>query len=214
MLEPILESLNTKTVILASSSPRRSEILRRIGLKFQTIPSVFEENLDKSSFEHPKDYVLENAKQKALEVAQRMRDDKQNNIPDLVIGSDTIVVLENEILEKPKSKENAFKMLKSLSGREHEVYSGVTLVSHSHSAVGLDKPSLTQFYERTFVTFGELTDDVINGYIKTEEPMDKAGAYGIQGIGGSLVSGIRGDYFNVMGFPLHHFCLQIKKLYE
>ncbi|KAM7443891.1 hypothetical protein ABFA07_007460 [Porites harrisoni] len=209
MLEPILDVLSSQRIILASSSPRRSEILRKIGLKFDVIPSNFEENLDKSAFKHPYEYVLENSRQKALEVADRTNKVDKDN---LVIGADTVVVLNEKILEKPKDKENAYEMLKSLSGRDHKVFSGVTLVQRD--CKDLKDSKITQFYEETLVSFGELTDDVIHGYIKTGEPMDKAGSYGIQGIGGTLVKSIHGDYFNVMGFPLHHFCLQIRKLYS
>ncbi|XP_068719235.1 dTTP/UTP pyrophosphatase-like isoform X3 [Montipora capricornis] len=131
----------------------------------------------------------------------------------LIIGADTVVVLNDKILEKPKDKDNAFEMLQSLSGKNHKVFSGVTLVQGDLSKAGEDS-NIVQFYEETLVSFGHLTDDVIHGYIKTGEPMDKAGSYGIQGIGGTLVKSIQGDYFNVMGFPLYHFCLQIRKLFE
>jgi len=104
-------------------------------------------------------------------------------------------------------------MLKSLSGKDHKVFSGVTLIQ-GDLAKAIKDSSITQFYEETLVSFGELTDDVIHGYIQTGEPMDKAGAYGIQGIGGTLVKSIHGDYFNVMGFPLYHFCLQIRQLFS
>ncbi|XP_031561714.1 probable bifunctional dTTP/UTP pyrophosphatase/methyltransferase protein [Actinia tenebrosa] len=217
MLEPLMDNLGSKCIVLASGSPRRSEILRQIGLRFIVLPSKFEENLDKSRFGHPKDYVLENAKLKALEVVERMAQEKHKEKPDIVIGADTVVVHENKILEKPKSKDDAFAMLRRLSGCEHKVYSGVALVQPSTQTKDnsiLPDPKITQFYEETLVTFGDLSEDVIKGYIETGEPMDKAGSYGIQGKGGSLVTGIHGDYFNVMGFPLYHFCKQIKKLYE
>ncbi|XP_068701796.1 probable bifunctional dTTP/UTP pyrophosphatase/methyltransferase protein isoform X2 [Montipora capricornis] len=211
MLEPLLEVLSSQRIILASGSPRRCEILRRIGLKFEVIPSTFEENLDKNTFKNPSDYVLENSKQKALEVAGRV--DRKEKKEHLIIGADTVVVLNDKILEKPKDKDNAFEMLQSLSGKNHKVFSGVTLVQGDLSKAGEDS-NIVQFYEETLVSFGHLTDDVIHGYIKTGEPMDKAGSYGIQGIGGTLVKSIQGDYFNVMGFPLYHFCLQIRKLFE
>ncbi|XP_029195279.2 probable bifunctional dTTP/UTP pyrophosphatase/methyltransferase protein isoform X1 [Acropora millepora] len=210
MLEPLLEVLSTQRIILASGSPRRSEILQKIGLKFDVIPSLFEENLDKSVFNHPSDYVLENSKQKTLEVARRI--DAKDGKKHLIIGADTVVVLNEKILEKPSDKDHAFEMLKSLSGKDHQVFSGVTLVQGNLSKA-IEDSNMIQFYEETLVSFGDLTDDVIHGYIETGEPMDKAGSYGIQGIGGTLVKSIQGDYFNVMGFPLHHFCLQIRKLF-
>ncbi|KAJ7327748.1 hypothetical protein OS493_026626 [Desmophyllum pertusum] len=173
MLEPLLEALSSQRLILASASPRRCEILRKIGLKFDVIPSTFEETLDKSAFKHPYEYVLENSKQKALEVAGRVdKSDKAN----LIIGADTVVVLNETILEKPKDKHNAFSMLKSLSGKDHAVFSGVTLVQ-SDGTEGTKDPAITQFYEETLVSFGDLTDNVIHAYIATGEPMDKAGSY-------------------------------------
>ncbi|XP_066017968.1 probable bifunctional dTTP/UTP pyrophosphatase/methyltransferase protein isoform X1 [Pocillopora verrucosa] len=207
MLEPLLEVLSAQRVILASSSPRRCEILRKIGLKFEVIPSRFEETLDKTAFKYPFEYVLENSRQKALEVAGRVN---KSDKPTLIIGSDTVVVLDEVILEKPKDKENAYSMLKSLSGKDHAVFSGVTLLQRE----GAKEPCITQFYEETLVSFGTLTDEVIQAYIATGEPMDKAGSYGIQGIGGTLVKSIHGDYFNVMGFPLYHFCVQMRKLFS
>nr|XP_058971450.1 probable bifunctional dTTP/UTP pyrophosphatase/methyltransferase protein isoform X2 [Pocillopora verrucosa] len=177
------------------------------GLKFEVIPSRFEETLDKTAFKYPFEYVLENSRQKALEVAGRVN---KSDKPTLIIGSDTVVVLDEVILEKPKDKENAYSMLKSLSGKDHAVFSGVTLLQRE----GAKEPCITQFYEETLVSFGTLTDEVIQAYIATGEPMDKAGSYGIQGIGGTLVKSIHGDYFNVMGFPLYHFCVQMRKLFS
>lgn len=176
-------------------------------MKFEVVPSRFEETLDKTAFKYPFEYVLENSRQKALEVAGRVN--KSDKLT-LIIGSDTVVVLDEVILEKPKDKENAYSMLKSLSGKDHAVFSGVTLLQRE----GAKEPCITQFYEETLVSFGTLTDEVIQAYIATGEPMDKAGSYGIQGIGGTLVKSIHGDYFNVMGFPLYHFCVQMRKLFS
>ncbi|KAK2568025.1 putative bifunctional dTTP/UTP pyrophosphatase/methyltransferase protein [Acropora cervicornis] len=178
MLEPLLEVLSTQRIILASGSPRRSEILQKIGLKFDVIPSLFEENLDKSVFNHPSDYVLENSKQKTLEVARRI--DAKDGKKHLIIGADTVVVsisdgckgwglsygrrgvLNEKILEKPSDKDHAFEMLKSLSGKDHQVFSGVTLVQGNLSKA-IEDSNMIQFYEETLVSFGDLTDDVICG---------------------------------------------------
>ncbi|XP_015758808.1 PREDICTED: N-acetylserotonin O-methyltransferase-like protein isoform X1 [Acropora digitifera] len=168
MLEPLLEVLSTQRIILASGSPRRSEILQKIGLKFDVIPSLFEENLDKSVFNHPSDYVLENSKQKTLEVARRI--DAKDGKKHLIIGADTVVVLNEKILEKPSDKHHAFEMLKSLSGKDHQVFTGVTLVQGNLSKA-IEDSNMIQFYEETLVSFGDLTDDVIRGYIETGEPM-------------------------------------------
>ncbi|XP_046576453.1 probable bifunctional dTTP/UTP pyrophosphatase/methyltransferase protein [Haliotis rubra] len=219
MLQPIMHVLNVQRIILASGSPRRKQILQNIGLQFEAVPSTFEEDLDKSLFPHPSDYVKENARIKALDVANRLAGDKI--VPDLVIGADTVVSMDNTIYEKPKSRDDAFKMITSLSGRPHTVYSGIALVSPSQSSVITSgeltkdgKFRLTLFHEGTDVMMTDMSEEVVRMYIETGEPMDKAGGYGIQAIGGTLVEGIRGDYFNVMGFPLHRFSRTLANLYQ
>eukprot|EP00794_Sanderia_malayensis_P007401 gene7399-8221_t len=167
MLHPIKDKLSNLRVILASSSPRRKEILFNYAkLCPEIVPSTFEENLDKSKFGHPSEYVKENSKQKALEVANRLGND--SNCPDLVIGADTVVVLGNKILEKPKDKKNAHEMLSSLSGTCHSVYSGVTFVWPKQEQAGFH---VREFCEMTEVEFGDLSDEVISAYIETKEPM-------------------------------------------
>lgn len=126
----------------------------------------------------------------------------------MVIGADTVVVLDGKILEKPVSEGEAYKMLSSLSGRSHTVITAVALYVND-----LTLPS-SLFHEETTVQFAELNDDTIWAYIKSKEPMDKAGAYGIQGLGGSLVSKIQGCYFTVMGFPMHRFSVALGRLCE
>jgi septum formation protein len=121
-----------------------------------------------------------------------------------VIGSDTVVVLDGKILEKPTSKENAFEMLKSLSGKSHYVCTGVALISSDFQI---------NFSHSTTVEFDELSEETIQAYIDTKEPMDKAGSYGIQAIGGSFVKRIDGCFYNVMGFPLHSFCTHLREVY-
>jgi septum formation protein len=118
-----------------------------------------------------------------------------------------VVALEGVIYEKPKDENDAVQMLKTLSGKKHNVYSGVCLMIEGRAIDGGDV--CRTFHEATSVKFAELSDAVIRGYVATGEPMDKAGAYGIQAAGGSLVEGIQGDYFNVMGFPLHKFCKEL-----
>lgn len=241
MLEPIKHVLSKQRIVLASGSPRRREILKMIGLNFEVETSKFEENLDKSSFAHPCEYVKENAKQKAIEVWERLskcHKGSANSCPDLVIGSDTVVTLFDEIIEKPRDEEDAFDMLKKLSGNKHTVFTGVALVTQtkrppSHGQISPrtsihDDTStsnansrrtstdieqkdylVTTFHESTDVTMAELNDDVIKGYIATGEPMDKAGAYGIQSNGATLIEQIRGDYYNVVGMPLHRLCREL-----
>ncbi|CAL4080101.1 unnamed protein product, partial [Meganyctiphanes norvegica] len=128
---------------------------------------------------------------------------------DMIIGADTAINLDGKIIGKPKSREDAYKTLNSFSGREHEVLSGVCIMLWE----GEDWHSFN-FHEVTKVKFAHLTPDIINAYIDTGEPMDKAGGYGIQALGGTLVEGIQGDYFNVMGFPLHRFSQHLTKVLE
>lgn len=211
MLQPILHKLASKRIVLASSSPRREQLLRNIGLSFEIIPSTYEENLDKGSFEKPYQYVKETAKYKALQVAEKL----QKEIPaDLVVGADTVVTLDGEIIGKPKDETEAFSMLERLSGRTHTVYTGVVLVTPNNQGGPDSEFNIRSFHEATDVTMTRMTSDIIKYYISTKEPMDKAGAYGIQEIGGTLVEGIRGDYFTVMGLPLHRLCIELVQIYK
>ncbi|XP_074649635.1 putative bifunctional dTTP/UTP pyrophosphatase/methyltransferase protein [Tubulanus polymorphus] len=209
MLQQISNVLSTQRIILASGSPRRKLILENIGLKFEVVPSTFLEDLDKGSFDHPADYVKETARHKTLEIARKLASDSRP--PDLIIGADTIVTLDGVIYEKPKDKQDAFKMLSKFSGRNHTVYTGICLVKPKFSDG--EEFHVKLFHEGTEVRMTEMSSDVINAYIDTGEPMDKAGGYGIQAIGGTLVEGIHGDYFNVMGFPLHKFSKELLKFY-
>ena len=182
-------------LVLASKSPRRKELLSIITPDFQIIPAVGEERADKSL--PPGEYVTELAKHKALEVAETRRSD-------IVIGADTVVAAEGQILGKPKDAQYAKQMLTLLSGKEHSVFTGVCIISESKNVC---------FCEETKVRFFELTEKEIEDYISTGEPFDKAGAYGIQGIGALLVSGITGDYYNVMGLPVGKLARELRKLY-
>ncbi|XP_041357343.1 probable bifunctional dTTP/UTP pyrophosphatase/methyltransferase protein [Gigantopelta aegis] len=217
MLQPIMHILNTKQIILASGSPRRKQILQNIGMKFDVVPSTFEENLNKSEFAHPSDYVIENARLKTLAVAEHFSK-QQNILPDLIIGADTVVAMDNKIYEKPKDQSDAFSMLSQFSGRSHMVYTGIVLIMPASLTGGTlpdDKQfKVIKFFESTEVIMTKMSPEIINSYINTGEPMDKAGGYGIQGIGGTLVEAIKGDYFNVMGFPLHRFSRELSLLYS
>lgn len=231
MLEPIRHLLLKQRNILASGSPRRREILASVGLPVDVIPSQFIENLDKESFSHPCEYVKENAKQKAVEVWKRLMETDIRK-PDLVIGADTVVTMDEVIYEKPNDARDAFNMLSKLSGQKHTVFTGVALVTPLQASqqqvtdersIPIIPPSspkesvdfvVTTFHEATDVTMTEMSDSIIQAYIETGEPFDKAGGYGIQGIGGSLIEGIRGDYFNVMGLPLHRLCKELFHMYS
>ncbi|XP_048640598.1 probable bifunctional dTTP/UTP pyrophosphatase/methyltransferase protein isoform X2 [Marmota marmota marmota] len=181
------------------------------GLRFEVVPSKFKETLSKASFPSPYAYAIETAKQKALEVAHRLHQ-KDLRTPDVVIGADTIVAVDGLVLEKPVDKQDAYHMLSRLSGKEHSVFTGVAIV-HCTTADRLLETQVSEFYEETRVTFSELSEDLLWEYIHSGEPMDKAGGYGIQSLGGMLVESVRGDFLNVVGFPLNRFCKQLAELY-
>lgn len=177
-------------LILASGSPRRAAILRNAGLEFDVrVAGVDESRLGQ---ETPEGYVRRLAETKALAVAALEREAGERAV---VIGADTTVVAGGAMLEKPVDADDARRMLRLLSGRSHDVLTGVALVRMP------DRERIS-FVESTRVIFASLTDEQIDSYIATGEPFDKAGAYGIQGIGGTFVSKIEGCYFNVMGLPL------------
>lgn len=169
--------------ILASASPRRKEILSNAGFRFDIIVSDCDENISEEL--SPEKTVEELAKRKAISVWENNRDS-------VVFGCDTVVAIDGRILGKPKDDEEAFQMLKSLSGRIHTVSTGVCICSKDRTEV---------FSNTTQVEFYELSDDTIRSYIASGETSDKAGAYGIQGYGNVLVKEIKGDYFSVMGLP-------------
>ena len=173
-------------IILASASPRRKEILQNTKLKFEIQKSDIEEVILEN--ESPESMVVRLACEKAYDVAQKNKDK-------LVIGADTIVALDNEVLGKPKDKEEAYQMIKKLSNKTHKVITGISLINISHGMVVND-------YVVSLVTFKDLSEDSIKDYINTNESLDKAGAYGIQGYGALLVDNIQGDYFNIVGLPI------------
>ncbi|MDF0726766.1 Maf family protein [Cytobacillus sp. S13-E01] len=182
-----------KRLILASSSPRRKELLSNLHLSFEISVSNIEEIIDPHLT--PDQIVLSLAEQKAAEVAR-------NYQADFVIGADTIVVFNNHILGKPKDKEDSFSMLKMLSGNTHEVLTGVAIFHKGNSVT---------FYEKTEVVFWELTEEEIWEYINSGEPADKAGSYGIQELGSALVKRINGDYFSVVGLPVSRTIRELQK---
>ncbi|MDT7913615.1 Maf-like protein [Clostridium perfringens] len=176
-------------VILASKSPRRVEILEKIVKEFEVVQSNFDENTIDFKGDIEK-YVKDLSRNKAIEVSKRL------NEPSIVIAADTVVFQDGKVLEKPKNEEDAFSMLSSLSGNTHKVYSGICLINTYEDTVVTD-------CDCTEVRFSELNPRQIRNYINSGEPMDKAGAYGIQGLGGAFVEGIKGCYYNVMGLPLN-----------
>lgn len=175
-------------MILASASPRRKEILENFGFSFKTIVKNIDEISNKST-------AVEKIKDIAEKKAKAVAEDFPN---EYIVGADTAVVVDGKILGKPHNRLEAFNMLKSLSGKSHEVIT-------AFSFINLTEKILYSDCEVTKVYFKTLTDDEINWYIDTKEPMDKAGAYGIQGKGAFFVEKIEGDFFSVMGFPLGKF---------
>ena len=207
-------------LVLASASPRRRELLSQIGLEFTVMPSTKEENAKTTEAGA---LVQELSRQKAVDIWEQLSGDQGQN-PDadqeqisketqepnlngkrqpelLVIGADTVVCCEGKILGKPHSREAAAEMLTALQGRSHEVYTGVTLYSQSETVT---------FFECTQVEFYPMTEVEISEYIDSKEPMDKAGAYGIQGLGARFVKDIRGDYNNVVGLPVGRLYQELK----
>ena len=189
-----------KKIILASNSPRRKEILENLNIKFDILsPDADESSVDKTL--PPELYVENLASLKAFAAA------KETVLEKIIIGADTVVALDDKILLKPKDDDDAFNMLKSLSGRVHSVYTGICVVN-SHTA----KSCIA--YEKTDVFFRKLDDDEILRYIQTGESADKAGAYGIQGLGSLFIEKIDGDYFNVVGLPVSELNRILKKEYS
>lgn len=178
-------------IILASASPRRKELLRQIGWEFEIMVSEVEETVTKST---PQDIVEELSQRKAEAVLCRIPREATDV---LVIGADTIVVYEGQILGKPSDEEDAKRMLRLLQGKSHFVYTGVTLCCRRAG----EEQSIT-FHEATKVNFYPMTEQEIQEYAACGEPADKAGAYGIQGICARYISGIEGDYNNVVGLPV------------
>ncbi len=172
-------------MILASKSPRRRELLSVISKDFKIVPAVGEESIPNGT--EPKDVVVMLARQKAEEIAAVHKGE-------IIVGADTIVVIDNKILGKPRDKVHAAEMLRTLSGRMHTVYTGVCVI--------FEDGSTESFAECTDVEFYPLSESEISDYIATGEPMDKAGAYGIQEKGALLVKRIVGDFYNVMGLPI------------
>lgn len=184
--------------ILASASERRQELLHRIVNDFDIIVSNFDEDSVRIG-ESIEEYVIELAEGKANNIIENIIGDA------IVIAADTIVTLDNEVLGKPKDKNHAFEMLKLLSGRTHRVYSAVVVINSKNQ-----KSEKKCLY--TEVKFSEITDEEIKQYIETKEPLDKAGAYGIQGKGGVFVEKINGCYYNVVGLPLNTLNKMIKNV--
>ncbi len=178
----------TPPLILASTSPRRRELLAHLDLPYEVVASRFDESLLSPLGLPPAEYVMRLAQGKAAEVSARLAAPEA-----LILGADTTVVLDGDVLNKPIDPADAMRMLRRLSGRTHEVYTGLCLI-HGEK--------IRTAHAVTAVTFNPLTDAAIATYVATGEPLDKAGAYGIQGQGLGFIPRIDGDYYNVVGLPL------------
>ena len=183
-----------KKIILASQSPRRKELVEKGNIPFTQDPANIDETIDSTL---PLTQTIQQlSKRKALAVLQRHKDA-------IVIGSDTIVVLHNEVLGKPHTKQEAYQMLNKLQGNTHEVITGIAFVSNQRTYTNVSVSK---------VTFSKMSDDEIEKYILTGEYKDKAGAYGIQGYGGRYISHIDGDYYAIMGLPLNLVYEELKNI--
>lgn len=182
-------------LVLASSSPRREELLNRLGLNFTIVPSKIDENQFTSL--PPGERVVELARAKAEEVVELVEDT-------IVIAADTAVVYNNKLLGKPADRKNAREMLRELQGDKHTVLTGLAVIST------LDGDSFLKC-DRAEVYMRRLDEEEITSYVNTGEPLDKAGSYGIQGLGGILIEKINGSYFTVVGLPLHKLAVILKK---
>ncbi len=181
-------------IYLASASPRRKELLKQVGISFKVMPSTVEENITK-----------EKPDEVAVDVCGKLAAEGKEDF--VVIGADTVVSAWGKILGKPVDKEDASRMLKDLQGGSHQVYTGVTLAWKYKDM----QPMFMTFSECTDVTMYAMTDEEIQGYVDSGEPMDKAGAYAIQGLCAAHIQGICGDYNNVVGLPVGRLCQELKR---
>ena len=191
-----------RRIIIASQSPRRRELMEQAGYEFTVVPSDVEEKIKSTK---PWEVVVELSAQKAEDVYNKAMENEEQHI--VVIGADTVVAIDGEILGKPENEAVAKEMLKRLQGRMHQVYTGVTLMWNEGRE---DKKC--SFCECTEVTFCCMTDEEIDNYVATGDSLDKAGAYGIQGSGAIYIERISGDYNNVVGLPISRVYQEMKKI--
>lgn len=190
-------------IILASASPRRRELLNQVGIHPEIVPSTVEEHIESSV---PEEVVKELSCQKAEDVYQKIEKEIQGSF--WVIGADTVVAHDGKILGKPKTHEEASEMIQALQGKTHQVYTGVTLIGRD----GNGSWKKTVFAECTDVTVYPMSQEEVVEYAMSEEPMDKAGAYGIQGCFAAYIEKLCGDYNNVVGLPVGRVVQELKKM--
>ncbi len=201
--DPGVSKILNKPLILASSSPRRRELLKKADIPFTVMPADIEEVMVAGE---PADVAEEISSYKAEYVADKLiREEKQDSF--VILSADTIVTVDGKVLGKPRDEEEAFNVLKELQGREHEVYTGVTIaVKHPGKNV-----HYKQFHEKTRVKIYPVSDEQIRDYISTGEPLDKAGSYAIQGSFAKYIKSIKGDYSNVVGLPVGRVFKELKQ---
>lgn len=199
--------MSEKKIVLASASPRRRELLSLTGLKFQVLPGNIEE---KTSSSRPSQMVRELSRQKAFAVFESFSEEEKGKV--LVIGADTLVAIDGRVLGKPENEKQAEEMLTLLQGNTHQVYTGVTLIFGEMDENGKAVRRIRTFAEKTSVTMYPVSRREIRDYIATGEPMDKAGAYGIQGKCATWIRKISGDYSNVVGLPVGRLWQELKKM--
>lgn len=187
-------------IILASGSPRRKELLLQIGIVPEIIVSHVEEKI---TSDIPAEVVMSLAEQKAVDVAKEMPEGT------VILGADTVVAADGKILGKPKNHEEAYEMIRRLAGRSHQVYTGVCLVKKGPEG---EADTVVSFYDETDVNVSPMTEKEIREYADSEEPMDKAGSYAVQGFFARYIDGLKGSYANVMGLPVHLVYQELKKL--
>lgn len=194
--------MNNKKIILASGSPRRKELLSQIGLSFTVRVSEADEHTEETK---PEKLVCILSERKALAVWDELTEEEKKE--SILIGADTVVAVDDRILGKPADETEAFRMIELLQGRSHQVYTGVTILRQGGLQPLADETNTCsiqkkQFFEKTDVLVYSMSEEEITAYVKTGEPLDKAGAYGIQGSFAAYIQGINGDYSNVVGLPV------------
>ena len=188
--------------ILASKSPRRREILEMLGIDFEVITSDADES---SNITDPRQLVEELSLRKGLAVRDALIAAGRDLSDAVIISSDTVVAIDGEILGKPHDEEDARRMLRLYSCRSHEVVSGICLIGEDRQGVS---------HEVTTVTFDEMDEKAVCSYVRVAQPYDKAGAYAIQGLASAYITGIEGDYFNVVGLPVHRMCCLYREIFK
>lgn len=199
--------MTEKTIILGSASPRRRELLAQIGADFEVRVSNKEEVYHSTV---PEEIVKELALMKAENVAEELAEENASGAvkSTVVIGADTIVVLDGKILGKPADEEDAVRMLNSLQGRRHDVYTGVAVLDYDENG----EKHVYNYSVGTAVYVNEMTEEEIHAYVETKDPLDKAGAYGIQGRFAAHIDRIEGDYYNVVGLPVSRVYRSLREL--